>query len=550
LCRDAVHLIRECMSSNPLPLPEIWSDLPKGDAPEHARSGLPSGRSGLVLVDYAGGNAQSDSSPVVRPLDRAGEAPEAGVPVPVLASAVLAKGLSDLTAIVTQAEALLWARGTMKGDVYFAVERIHDVALALRMRDVNAALCDTLEASVREVGDAVIRHEAAATGALSAAALLGDIMHRLEELIRIAAGAEPVAGPPTTEAAPAPPASATNVFVATLTSVAFEAQTVDDIPLPFARTAAQSLEAPALAEVSQAQATNDPQPAAAADASADSAAQPSSEVVAGPLAYSSPVPMADQPVTAAVEALVADEVLAESAVSTGAMSGRTISEEVLSEGATSEGEVATVGGAVSAAVVSVVSENVRSEVGAPEDVTLDATSADAGEARAFLDALSDELPVGNEALREPQPAAEEDDPRPDPVEHPAAAAVQLQNEINVPAEIVAVQSVPAEVVAVESTAAEAAAEVVAAEMIPAEIVTSETAATESDAPELVAARPADDQDQPIAAPVGENEPNQLPSSPVIGKGATAAETVIRRPASDPLAAFYGLSEEELIALFS
>src|ERR1700759_5515844 len=245
------------MSSNPLPLPEIWSDLPKGYAPEHTRSGVPSGRSGLVLVDYAGGNAQSDSSPVVRPLDRAEETPDAGVPVPVLASAVLAKGLSDLTAIVTQAEALLRAEGTLKGDVYFAVERIHDVALALRMRDVKAGLCDTLEASGREVGAAVIRNEAAATGALSAAALLGDIMHRLEQLIGIvAAGAEPVAGPPTTETAPAPPAAETNVFAATPTSVAFEAQTVDDIALPFARTAAQPLEAPALAEVSQAQATN------------------------------------------------------------------------------------------------------------------------------------------------------------------------------------------------------------------------------------------------------------------------------------------------------
>jgi hypothetical protein len=548
------------MSSNPLPLPEIWSDLPKGDAPESTRSGVPSGRSGLVLVDYAGGNLQGDSSPVVGPLDRAEETPDAGVPVPVLASAVLAKGLSDLTAIVTQAEALLWAQGTLKGDVYFAVERIHDVALALRMRDVNAALCDTLEASVREVGDAVIRHEAAATGALSAAALLGDIMHRLEELIRIvAAGAESVAGAPTTEAAPAPPASATKVFVATLTSVAFEAQTVDDIPLPVARAAAQPPEAPALAEMSQAHATNDPQPAVA-EVSTGSAAEPSTEFIAGPLAYASPVPMADPSVTAAGEALVADGVLSESAVSIGAMSGRAISEEVLSERATSQGEVATVGGAVSAAVVSaeVLSENMRSEVGAPEDVTLDATSADAGAVPAFLDASSDELPVDNEAMREPQPAGEEDDPR--PAEHQAAAA-QLQNEINVPAEIVAAQSVPAEVVAVESTSAEAAAEVVAAEMIPAEIVTSETVATESDAPELVATRPADDQDQriaapvveaaaTIAAPVGENAPNQLPSSPVIGTGSTAAQTVIRRPASDPLAAFYGLSEEELIALFS
>ena len=107
--------------------------------------------------------------------------------MPSLAPAALAKGLADLTAIVTQAEALLRAQGTLKGDVHFAVERIHDVAMALRMRDVDTALCDTLEASVREVGDAVVRHEAAATGALSAAALLRDIMRRIEDLSRFVA---------------------------------------------------------------------------------------------------------------------------------------------------------------------------------------------------------------------------------------------------------------------------------------------------------------------------------------------------------------------------
>ena len=106
--------------------------------------------------------------------------------VPSLAPAALAKGLADLTAIVTQAEALLRAQGTLKGDVHFAVERIHDVAMALRMRDVDTALCDTLEASVREVGDAVVRHEAAATGALSAAALLRDVMRRIEDLAVVA----------------------------------------------------------------------------------------------------------------------------------------------------------------------------------------------------------------------------------------------------------------------------------------------------------------------------------------------------------------------------
>jgi hypothetical protein len=406
------------------------------------------------------------------------------------------------------------------------------------MRDVNAALCDTLEASVREVGDAVVRHEAAATGALSAAALLGDIMHRIEELMRVvAAGAEPVAGPSTAEATSAnvplaPPTPGAKVVVAALASVTFEAQIVDDIPLPFAREES-SLEAPMPAVASQAQAASDLPPAAAAEVSADSAEEQSTEYVAGPLAYASPAPMADLPVSAAVDSVAADGVLSEGAVSTGAMAERTTSEDVLSEGV------------------------------APEKVTPDAASVDATETRAFLDALSDELTVGNETLREPRSVGETDDPRSNPVEQ-LAAATHLQNEINIPAEIVAAQSVPVETVAVESAAAETvAAEAVAAEMVPAETIAAETVAAESVAAELVAAGPADDQDQPIAAPVvveataatipaamGEGDPNRLPSSAVAGKDATATETVIRRPASDPLAAFYGLSEEELIALFT
>ena len=201
------------MSSDPLPLPEIWSDLPEGDAYESTRTEFAAnGRSGLVLIEYASGFAQSDPQPAVRPPERA-EQPAANERMPSLAPAALAKGLADLTAIVTHAEALLRAQGTLKGDVYFAVERIHDVAMALRMRGVDAALCDTLEASVREVGDAVVRHEAAATGALSAAALLRDVMRRIADLTIVAwrtaaANAEPRVRQPATEAAAAtePPA--------------------------------------------------------------------------------------------------------------------------------------------------------------------------------------------------------------------------------------------------------------------------------------------------------------------------------------------------------
>ena len=118
--------------------------------------------------------------------------------------------------------------------------------------------------------------------------------------------------------------------------------------------------------VANASAQNDPirphsmyEPPAAADASASSSTESSTDFVTGPLAYSSPVPMAHPPVTAAVEALFADGMLSESAVSIGATSGRAISEEALSEGATSEGEVATVGGAVSAAVVSAEARRIR-----------------------------------------------------------------------------------------------------------------------------------------------------------------------------------------------
>src|SRR5262245_56696453 len=87
----------KCMSSDPLPLPEIWSDLPEGETYESARTAFAAnGRSGLVLIEYASGFAQSDPQPVDRPPERA-EQPAASERVPSLAPAALTKGLADLT---------------------------------------------------------------------------------------------------------------------------------------------------------------------------------------------------------------------------------------------------------------------------------------------------------------------------------------------------------------------------------------------------------------------------------------------------------------------
>jgi hypothetical protein len=460
--------IRECMSSDLLPLPEIWSDLPKGDAPQSARADVvANGRSGIVLIEYASGYAQSDPQPDLRLPDRAERAAASGH-IPSFAAAALAKGLSDLSAIVIQAEALLRAQGTLKGDVHFAVERIHDVALALRMRDVNAALCDTLDASVREVGDAVVRHEAAATGASSAAALLRDILNRIEDLTRVASGtttpgAEPVAEPPggaevaIVVAAPARAATEVKASVAAFAPAAFDTQFAVERPPPVVCEAEPSIEAPA---------------------PADSAA--------GPQAYSLPAPEADKPdlpMTAAVDMMKTD---------------------------------------------SVMSEGMAFDDGMPGPVV-----PDVDHAPALLNAR-DALAVGADLSHEPQPVVEPNDEQAFAITEPAA--IQPQAEIDVTDEIEGASEIN---IADEITGADGID--VVAETMVSDIASDENHA--ADTPPVIEAAIA-------ATPVesGEHDPRQLPSSVVVGK--SAAESLPPRPVNDPLAAFYGLSEAELIALFT
>jgi hypothetical protein len=96
---------------------------------------------------------------------------------------------------VRQIESILQANVPLASEVHFAVERIHDVAMALRMREVDAALCDTLEASIREVGDAIVRNDAAAARSLSAATLLCDLSRRIDQMIPLTPFAGPMPGP-------------------------------------------------------------------------------------------------------------------------------------------------------------------------------------------------------------------------------------------------------------------------------------------------------------------------------------------------------------------
>ena len=510
------------MSSDPLPLPEIWSDLPKGDTYESTRTEfVANGRSGLVLIEYASGFTQSDPRPVGLPIEPA-EQPVASERVPSLAPAALAKGLADLTAIVTQAEALLRAQGTLKGDVHFAVERIHDVAMALRMRDVDTALCDTLEASVREVGDAVVRHEAAATGALSAAALLRDIMRRIEDLAVVASrmntpDAEPLVRSSARESEPTIEVVAvvtrTEAIIEGLAPVASEAEAMVETPPPVVTEAEAAIGtlAPVATEAEVAIETLAP-------------AASETEATIGPLG------LVATDAEAAIETLVP--------VASGAEVAIEIPTPFVAKAEAAIEASAPIVSEADATIESRVDEFLtrpeaeaevhKSEAEAadtPLTPPVDILISDENHARALLDAASDHATVGDDAVPEAPAIAEPADDAGAPAESPAAAP-HPQDDINVVVEIPEHKDEAARAVAVESPSAALVIETASA-----------APAIEADTSAVPAAR-------------SEQEPPQVASSPSTGESVIAAAAKPRRPANDPLAALYGLSEEELIALFS
>ena len=513
------------MSSEPLPLPEIWSDPPKGEV-ETARTELfANSRSSLVLIEYASGYAQQpDLQAFIRPVVQTRQ-PAARERLPSLAPAALLKGLADLGSIVTQAEALLRAQGTLKSDAHFAVEHIHDVAMALRMRDVEAVLCDTLDASVREVGDALVRHEAAATGAFSAAALLRDVVRRLEDLTVVAARI----GATDADVQSRPPISDTDTGMKPSPPVVGE-PVVSEEP----RRADEGLEATFSAgpdgegvQPSEAQAAEMP------SASAVDVFAPDDEQVHASL-----------PAPSDRNDAVAADLLATSAAAAEATSADAFATDL------------------------VATDLVATDLVATDTVVADEATADAAATDA---APGDTLTV--------------DTVEPDIVAVDAAAgdtvAADTTARGSLTAETVASDAVATDVVAPNTVAAETvAADANAADPAPPE-ASAEATAVSASVPQPQAAAAAEDEVTAAAAttPLGLSyEKNLLvpngrevqPAAPapraqgddVVAAAHGEGESALARkidatavaprgtPASDPLAVLYGLSEEELIALFS
>jgi hypothetical protein len=184
------------MSNELLPLLDILAEPPKNADHEQTFVAAVNG-SGNGLLPHDPGHDQSpDQSPDPNLYPNPHSHPQingaaatanhrdaAADDSPAPASTGLANGLARVATTIRQIEAVLKANGALALEVHFAIERIQDVAMALRMREVDTALCDTLEASIREVGDAIVRNDAAAARTQGAAALLCDLGKRIDQLL-------------------------------------------------------------------------------------------------------------------------------------------------------------------------------------------------------------------------------------------------------------------------------------------------------------------------------------------------------------------------------
>jgi len=188
------------MPNESTPSPDILAGSPKGEdvaavsggilAAEHNRSFV-TGHDSLQL------DTQRLLEIVTR-LEAASREP------PRHLAATLSSGLRELAAIIERIESTLLASEGPAPDVHFALAHIHNVATALRERDVAPAACATLEAAIREVADAIARGDAAAERAVSAAVSLRYLAGRVDELSAVAASIAASAAEPPEGAARLP----------------------------------------------------------------------------------------------------------------------------------------------------------------------------------------------------------------------------------------------------------------------------------------------------------------------------------------------------------
>ena len=174
------------MSSDPLPVPES-SAKPRDDADYEAVHAVLTAtvRGRRFLTEYVARHGRADTRKLAGIIANLEAAMRVGLASQ--ASHAFVRILTELIPALEQISAELARDTNSAADVHFAVERIQDIAMALRQRDVEAALCDGLDAEIREVGDAIVRNEAAEARAHNAAAQLRELARRVADMTARAA---------------------------------------------------------------------------------------------------------------------------------------------------------------------------------------------------------------------------------------------------------------------------------------------------------------------------------------------------------------------------
>jgi hypothetical protein len=174
------------MSTDPLPLPGMLTgppDVADYDAMHAAITACERGR--WFLREYTNRNRHADTQMLVAAIARV-EAAIRGEPPPHAPFLLSPAGRRDLIAIaaaIERVEALIGAGAAEGPGGAAAAERVADIAFVLHERDVEASLCDALDAAVREICDACARNEAAAQRTHQAAELLRELSARINDMI-------------------------------------------------------------------------------------------------------------------------------------------------------------------------------------------------------------------------------------------------------------------------------------------------------------------------------------------------------------------------------
>jgi hypothetical protein len=124
------------------------------------------------------------------------------------APAIPPRDLAELASAIDRLEALIAAAARSESSTSDALERIADIAFVLHERDVEASLCDALDAAVRDLDDVGARAQASVDRMRQAAGLLSELSRRINSIIARSLAVPPSAGGSTAELHPLEPVQA------------------------------------------------------------------------------------------------------------------------------------------------------------------------------------------------------------------------------------------------------------------------------------------------------------------------------------------------------